>query len=161
MFCINQNFDHLQKILLEVTLASSLPRNKMSLSLLKEDNSTVGIVSLDLIDWDKFRMFNSRESFLRHFNHTADSIKQLPRSRLAELQVEYYNHMLKKDGEELFFDSPSYSPRGNRDKIITFESRKRSAYNSLQVDRIMKASRPSEALLNGVFFKKDSLNSLY
>ena len=79
---------------------------------------------------------------------------------MAEFQVEYYNHMLKKDEEELFFDSPSSSSRGNRDEIITYESRKRNADNSLQVDRIMKVSRPSdylsEALLNRVsyFLKK-------
>ena len=79
---------------------------------------------------------------------------------MAELQVEYYNCMLKKDEEELFFDSSSFFSRGNRDEIITYKSRKRSADNSLQVDRIMKASRQSdyssEALLNGVsYFKKE------
>ena len=67
--------------------------------------------------------------------------------------------MLKKDEEELFFDSSSFFSRGNRDEIITYKSRKRSADNSLQVDRIMKAPQPSdyssEALLNGVsYFKK-------
>ena len=94
----------------------------MSLSLLKEENSAVGMVSFNIIDWNKFKMFNSRESFLRHVNHTADSIKQLPRSHLTELQVEYYSRMLKKDEEELFFDSPSSSSRGNRDEIITYEA---------------------------------------
>ena len=76
--------------------------------------------------------------------------------------------MFKKDEEELFFASPSSSSRGNRDEIITYESRKRSADNSLQVDKIMKASRASdyssEALLNGVSYlkkKTNSLNSLY
>ena len=68
--------------------------------------------------------------------------------------------MLKKDEEKLFFDSPSFFSRGNRDEIITYKSRKKSADNSFQVDRIMKASRPSDyssqALLNGVsyFLKK-------
>ena len=95
----------------------------MSLSVLNEENSTVGMISFDLIDWDKFRMFNSRESFLRHVTHTADSIKQLPRSCLAELQVEYYNRMLKKHEEELYFDSPSSSSSGNRAEIITYENR--------------------------------------
>ena len=139
----------------------------MSLSLLKEENSAVGMVSFNIIDWNKFKMFNSRESFLRHVNHTADSIKQLPRSHLTELQVEYYSRMLKKDEEELFFDSPSSSSRGNRDEIITYESRKRSADNSLQMNRIMKASRASdylsEALLNGVSYlkKKGFFDSLY
>ena len=52
--------------------------------------------------------------------------------------------MLKKDEEELFFDSSSFFSRGNRDEIITYKSRKRSADNSLQVDRIMKASRQSD-----------------
>ena len=138
----------------------------MSLSLLKEENSAVGMVSFDLIDWNKFKMFNSRESFLHHINHTADSIKQLLRSRLAELQVEYYSCMLKKDEEELFFNSPSSSSRGNRDEIITYKSRKMSTDKTLQ-DRVMKASRPSdyspEALVDGVSYlkKKDSLNSLY
>ena len=84
-----------------------------------------------------------------------DSVKQLPCKRLIELQVQYYNTMLEKQ-KELFFDGPSSS--NNRDEIVTYESRKRGPDNSFQFDRIMKSSRPSNAvpkLLNCTpYFKK-------
>ena len=81
-----------------------------------------------------------------------DSVKQLPRKRLIELQVQYYNTMLEKQ-KELFFDGSCSS--NNRDEIVTYESKKRGPDNSLQFE---KSSRPSTAvpkLLNGTpYFKK-------
>ena len=58
----------------------------MSLSILNKESNAVGMVSFDLIDWDKFRLLNGKENFLRYVNHTTDSIKQLPSACLAELQ---------------------------------------------------------------------------
>ena len=131
----------------------------MSLSILNKESNAVGMVSFDLIDWDKFRLLNGKENFLRYVNHTTDSIKQLPSACLAELQEDYYKRMLKKETERLFDGPPAPSfSRINRDEIVTYKSRKRGADNSLQLDRIMKASRPSEhctkPLLNGVFYFK-------
>ena len=76
----------------------------ISLSILNEESNAVVMVSFDLVDWDKFRHFNTKKNFLRSVNHTLDSIKQLPRVRLAELQEDYYNRMLQKENSSEFDD---------------------------------------------------------
>ena len=77
----------------------------MSLSILNEESNAIGMVLFDLVDWDKFRLFNNKENFLWSVNHTPDSIKQLSKVRLAELQENYYNRMIKK-GNSSQFDNP-------------------------------------------------------
>ena len=51
-----------------------------------DDNSQrKGIVSFDSIDWDKFKNFDRKRSFLEFSNHTLESDWQLPRERLIDL----------------------------------------------------------------------------
>ena len=50
-----------------------------------------------------------------------------------DLQTRYYNKMLEKESRDFF----CFPPAG-RDEVVTVESRKRGADNSLQFDRIMK-----------------------
>ena len=113
-----------------------------------------GIVSFDSIDWDKFKNFDRKQSFLEFLNHTLKSARLLPRERLIDLQIDYCNMMLKKEMEFLF----AIMPLANRDETITYKSRKRGADNSLQFDRIMKSSKPSLAaapsnkLFNGTMY---------
>ena len=72
----------------------------------RDDSSQVGMVSFDCIDWDKFKTFDEKQSFLEFSNHILESVKQLPRGRLMDLQVHYYNIMLRQDTELLFSFSP-------------------------------------------------------
>ena len=68
-----------------------------------DDNSQrKGVVSFDSINWDKFKNFDRKQSFLEFGNHTLESSRQLPRECLIDLQTEYYNMMLKKETELLF-----------------------------------------------------------
>ena len=48
----------------------------------RDDSNRVGMVSFDCIDWDKFKTFDKKQSFLEFSNHTFESVKQLPRGRL-------------------------------------------------------------------------------
>ena len=48
----------------------------------RDDSNRVGMVSFDCIDWDKFKTFDKKQSFLEFSNHTLESVRQLPRGRL-------------------------------------------------------------------------------
>ena len=133
----------------------SIVENNRSRS--NDNSQRKGIVSFDSIDWDKFKNFDRKQSFLEFSNHTLESARQLPRERLIDLQTEYYSMKERKKTELLF----PITPPGDRNETVTCESRKRGADNSLQFDRIMKSSKPSLAavpsnkLLNGIpYFKK-------
>ena len=120
------------------------------------------IVSTNSINWDKFKEFDRKKSFLEYTNQSLETLKQLPKERLFELQKAYYKMMLEKETEFLF----NYSPRG-WDETVTYESWKRGADNSFQPDRIMKSSKPSSPtvlkLLNGTtcFKQKSYFEQLY
>ena len=65
-----------------------------------EDNqissySSVGMVTYDNIDWGTFKKFDKEESFLEYSNHTIETIRQLPKIKLMDLQVRYYNDMIE------------------------------------------------------------------
>ena len=53
-----------------------------------------------------------------------------------DLQNRYFNEMLEKESRNSFCFPPA-----ERDEVVTVESRKRGADNSLQFDRIMKCSK--------------------
>ena len=127
----------------------------MSLAFLEDNQinseSRVGMVTYDNIDWGTFKKFDREESFLEYPNHIIETMRQLPKIRLMDLQVRYYIEMIEKQNN--FF----FAPNKNRDEILTIESRKRGPDNSLQFDRITKASRPFTLpkLFNGsLYFKK-------
>ena len=75
------------------------------------------IVSTNSINWDKFKESDRKKSFLEYTNQSLETLKQLPKERLFELQKSYYKMMLEKETEFLF----NYSPRG-RDETVTYES---------------------------------------
>ena len=112
--------------------------------------------------WDKFKGFDRKKCFLEYTNQSLETLKQLPKERLFELQKAYYKMKLEKVTEFLF----NYSPR-DRNETVTYESQKRHVDNSFQFDRIMKSSKPSSPtapkLLNGtVYFKqKGNFEQLY
>ena len=126
----------------------------MSLSFLEDNQisseSRVGMVTYDNIGWETYRKFDREESFLEYSNHTIETIRQLLKIRLMDLQVRYYNDMIKNQNNFLV------APNKNRDEILTIESRKRGPDNSLQFERKTKVSRPSTLpkLLNGFILKK-------
>ena len=66
---------------------------------------------------EKFKIFDRDQSFLEYFNHTIDTVRQLPKARLMDLQVQYYNEMLQKQ------NTFSFACDNNRDEIVTYESR--------------------------------------
>ena len=101
-------------------------------------NQQRGIVSFD---WDKYVQFTKKESFLDFANCSAQSLRQIPRERLMDLQTTYYNKMLEKENSLL-----ADSFRG-RDEILTLETRKRGADNAIQFERIVKCSKPSSPVL--------------
>ena len=74
-----------------------------------------GIVSTNSINWDKFKEFDRKESFVEYTNQSLETLKQLPKERLFELQKAYYKVMLEKETEFLF----NYSPR-DRDETVTY-----------------------------------------
>ena len=59
------------------------------LSLLEDERSCAGnhrgIVTFESINWDRFKNFDRKKSFLKFTNHILDSVKQLPRERLISL----------------------------------------------------------------------------
>ena len=78
-------------------------------SILEEENDVNqqrGIVSLDSIDWDKYRDFNKKHSFLEYSNCSIQVLKKLPRERLMDLQTRYYNEMLEKESRDFFCFPP-------------------------------------------------------
>ena len=56
-----------------------------------------------------------------------------------DLQTRYYNEMLEKESRDFF----CFPPAG-MDEVVTAESRKRCADNSLQFHRIMICSKPAQ-----------------
>lgn len=131
-------------------------------SMLQEENTTHaashqqrGIVSFDFIDWDKYREFNKRNSFVEFTKCSLQSLRQLPKDRLMDLQADYHNKMLEKEARA----SISVAPSDNRNEVVTIGSRKRNADNSFQFDRVMKGSKGSSPALSRklhgtAFFKK-------
>ena len=97
-----------------------------------------GIVSTNSINQEKFKEFDRKKSFLEYKRQSLETLKQLLKKRLFEVQYGYYKMMLEKETDSLF----NYSPR-DRDESVTYESRKRGAGNSFQFDRIMKSGKPS------------------
>ena len=63
----------------------------MSLAFLEDDQisneSRIGMVTYDNINWGTFKKFDREESFLGYSNHTIKTITQLPKIRLMDLQV--------------------------------------------------------------------------
>ena len=120
-------------------------------SMLQEETTTHaasnqqrGIVSFDFIDWDKYREFNKRNSFVEFTKCSLQSLRKLPKDRLMDLQADYYNEMLEKEARDSIFVAPSH----NRNEVVTIGSRKRNADNSFQFDRVMKGSKPSSPALS-------------
>ena len=72
--------------------------------ILKNDHADNqrGIVSTNSINWDKFKEFGRKESFVEYTNQSLETLKQLPKERLFELQKAYYKMMLEKETEFLF-----------------------------------------------------------
>ena len=100
-----------------------------------------GNISLDCIDWGKFKEFNWKKNFVQYTGLSKDIRRALPSDRLKYLQCSYYTHILAKEPQQqqaLFFDGPSWH-RG--DQYVAYESRTQAADNSLQLDRIMKVSK--------------------
>ena len=85
-------------------------------------NQQRGIVSFD---WDKYVQFTKKESFLDFANCSAQSLRQIPRERLMDLQTTYYNKMLEKENSLL---ADSFR---SRDEILTLETRKRGTDNAI------------------------------
>ena len=105
-------------------------------STLEEENDVNqqrSIVSFYSTDRDKYRDFNKKHSFLEYSKCSIQVLKKLPGERLMDLQTRYYNKTLEKESRDFF----CFPPAG-RDEVMTVESRKRGADNSLQFDRIMK-----------------------
>ena len=117
----------------------------MSLAFLEDNESRLGMVTYDNIDQGTFKKFDWEESSVEYSNHTIDTMRQLPKITLMDLQVRYYNDMIEKPNNFLFV------PNKNKDKVLTIESKKIVPDNSLQFDRITNSSRPSTLpkLLNG------------
>ena len=61
-----------------------------------------GIVSTNSINWDKFKKFHRKKSFLEYTNQSLETLKQIPKEHLFELQKAYYKMMLEKETEFLF-----------------------------------------------------------
>ena len=122
--------------------------------VLEDDHadSQRGVIGTNSINWDKFKEFDRKNSFLQYTNQSFETLKQLPKERLFDLQNAYYKMMLEKEAEFL----SNYSSY-DRDETVTYESRKRSMDNSFQFDRIMKSSKPSSPTvpkLNGTAYFK-------
>ena len=66
---------------------------------------------------EKFKIFDREQSFLEYFNHTIDTVRQLPKARFMDVQVQYYNELLQKQNTFLF------ACDSNRDEIVTYERR--------------------------------------
>ena len=112
-----------------------------------------GIVSTNSINLDSFKEFNRNFFFLKYANQSLETLKQLPKEHLFDLQKAYCKMMLEKETEFLF----NYS-QCDRDEIVAYESWKRGVDNSFQFNRIMKSSKPSSPtvpkLLNGTAYPK-------
>ena len=104
-------------------------------------NQQRGIVSFDSIDWDKYRDFNKKHSFLEYSNCSIQVLKKLSHERLMDLQTRYYNQMLEKESRDFFCFPPA-----ELDEVVTVESRKRGTDNSLQFNGIMKCSKPGNCM---------------
>ena len=72
------------------------------------------IVSFDFIDWDKYRDFNKRHSFIEYNNCSIQVLKKLARECLMDLQTRYYNEMLEKESRDFFCVQPA-----GRDEVAT------------------------------------------
>ena len=96
-----------------------------------------GIVSTNSINWEKFKEFDRKKSFLEYRNQSLETLKQLPKELLFDLQKAYSKMMLEKKTEFLF----NYSP-DDRNETLTYKSWKRGVDNSFQFDRVMKSSKP-------------------
>ena len=59
------------------------------LSVLEDERSRAdnqrGTVTFESINWDRFKNFDRKKSFLKFTNHTLESVKQLPRERFISL----------------------------------------------------------------------------
>ena len=62
----------------------------------------------------------AEKKFLEYTNQSLETLKQLPKDHLFELQKAYYKVMLEK-GTEFLFTELNYSPR-DRDETVTYES---------------------------------------
>ena len=66
-------------------------------------------ISLDCIDWGKFKEFNWKKNFVQYTGLSKDIPRALPSDRLKYLQCSYYTHILAKEPQQqqaLFFDGP-------------------------------------------------------
>ena len=85
-------------------------------SMLYEENDINqerSIVSFDSIDWDKYRDFNKRYSFIEYIGCSIQILKKLARECLMDLQTRYYNEMLEKESREFFLCSTTRKGRGS------------------------------------------------
>ena len=80
-----------------------------------------------------------RNSFVKFTNCSLESLRQLSKGWLMDLQADYYNKMLENEARDSIFTVLSH----NRDEVVTVESWKRGADNSFQFDMVMKCSKPS------------------
>ena len=126
-----------------------------------EEQQKGRILTFDDINWKVFGELNKKYPITEHTGLSLSTLRSLEISHLKEVQAEYYNAMLQKEQakqvSEYFFDSPA--SMNNRDEVEFRESCKRASDNSLQIDRVMKCSRPSsnndEVTLHGTpYFKK-------
>lgn len=86
--------------------------------MLEDDcaDSQRGIVSTNSINQEKFKEFDRKKKcFLEYKKQSLETLKQLLKKHLFELQYGYYKMMLEKETDSLF----NYSPR-NRDESVTY-----------------------------------------
>ena len=80
-----------------------------------EDDSQRGIVSTNSINQEKFKEFDRKKCFLEYKKQSLETLKQLLKKHLFELQYGCYKMTLEKETDSLF----NYSPR-NRDESVTY-----------------------------------------
>ena len=84
-------------LLFEVVIRFTYQTYCKMLSVLQDERSRPdnhrGIVAFDSINWDRFKNFNRKKSFLKFTNNnTLESVKQLLRKRLISLLIRLLKH---------------------------------------------------------------------
>ena len=76
-------------LLFEVVIRFNYQTYCKMLSVLQDERSRPdnhrGIVAFDSINWDRFKNFDRKKSFLKFTNHILDGVKQLNREHLISL----------------------------------------------------------------------------
>ena len=87
-------------------------------SISEENHSDLGNIFFEIINWNEFRKFNAKKSFVEFTGCSKQALRSMSVGRLKDLQWAYYNLMRREKKtscypHDILLASPS-SPVSNR-----------------------------------------------